>query len=378
MALSKLSNSGTDRSAIISSLRVSDGLLVQDKSNAANWIRYNVTSTAVNNTTWFQIGIAAVTGSGTTSTNNNELVVTFETAGTPPVTSVFGRTGPVVAATADYSFAQLSGAAATTQAGLPTGGAPGQVLAKNTSTNYDTGWVAAGAGTVTSVAAGNLSPLFTTTVTNSTTTPALSFTASTAAANSFYGNNTGATGAAGFVQPTFANLSGTVTATQGGLPTGGSAGQVLKKNTGTNYDASWANDLSIATLQSGALSPAGTTDTTGKMAGLNQQITPARSGKIFVTFSGSINNSAASGSAVASIRWGTGTPPINGAALTGTSVGASAQRTGSYAANQVAPFSLSAVITGLTLGTAVWLDLQQSGTTGTANVVVAVSAYELP
>jgi hypothetical protein len=58
-----------------------------------------------------------------------------------------------------------------------------------------------GSGTVTSFTAGTLSPLFTTSVTNSTTTPALSFSLSTFAAHKFYGNNTGstATPAASFI-----------------------------------------------------------------------------------------------------------------------------------------------------------------------------------
>src|SRR6185312_8605866 len=56
-----------------------------------------------------------------------------------------------------------------------------------------TNWVQLPAGSVTSFSAGTLSPLFTTSVANSTTTPALSFTLNTAAANSVFGNFTGST-----------------------------------------------------------------------------------------------------------------------------------------------------------------------------------------
>lgn len=45
-------------------------------------------------------------------------------------------------------------------------------------------------GTVTSVSAGNLSPLFTTSVSNPTTTPSISFSLSTVSANKFLGGNT--------------------------------------------------------------------------------------------------------------------------------------------------------------------------------------------
>ena len=62
-------------------------------------------------------------------------------------------------------------------------------------------WQAAGsgaAGSVTSFSSGNLSPLFTTTVATSTTTPALSFGLSNAGADTIFGNCTGSTGAPSF------------------------------------------------------------------------------------------------------------------------------------------------------------------------------------
>jgi len=67
-----------------------------------------------------------------------------------------------------------------------------------------------GAGTVTSFSSGNLSPLFTTSVATSTSTPALTFSLSTAAANTVFGNFTGGVAAPTFTAaPTFsaANLT---------------------------------------------------------------------------------------------------------------------------------------------------------------------------
>jgi Repeat of unknown function (DUF5907) len=52
-----------------------------------------------------------------------------------------------------------------------------------------------GSGTVTSFSAGDLAPLFTTTEANPTTTPALSFALTNAAANSWFGNATGSAAA---------------------------------------------------------------------------------------------------------------------------------------------------------------------------------------
>jgi hypothetical protein len=81
-------------------------------------------------------------------------------------------------------------------------GTLGQILS---STVTGTEWIAAsggGGGTVTSFSAGNLSPLFTTSVATATTTPALTFALSNAAQNSvFAGPATGGTGA-----PTFRAL----------------------------------------------------------------------------------------------------------------------------------------------------------------------------
>jgi len=67
-----------------------------------------------------------------------------------------------------------------------------------------------GSGTVTSFSAGALSPLFTTSVATATSTPALSFSLSNAAANSVFGNFTGSSAAPGFsAAPVFsaANLT---------------------------------------------------------------------------------------------------------------------------------------------------------------------------
>jgi hypothetical protein len=67
-----------------------------------------------------------------------------------------------------------------------------------------------GGGSVTSFSAGALSPLFTTSVATSTTTPFLQFNLSNAAAHRFFGNNTGSTAAPDYVQIQYGDLGGTV------------------------------------------------------------------------------------------------------------------------------------------------------------------------
>src|SRR5688572_22052888 len=80
-------------------------------------------------------------------------------------------------------------------------GLAGQVLTLS-STTGGLAWTTAAGGTVASFSAGNLSPLFTTGVTNATTTPHLSFNLTSQAANTvFAGPTTGIPGA-----PTFRGL----------------------------------------------------------------------------------------------------------------------------------------------------------------------------
>jgi hypothetical protein len=78
-----------------------------------------------------------------------------------------------------------------------------------------------GTGTVTSFSAGALNPLFTTSVSNPTTTPALSFSLSNFAAHGFLGNNTGSSAAPTVVQPKstdLADFNPTAPSTSGKVP----------------------------------------------------------------------------------------------------------------------------------------------------------------
>jgi hypothetical protein len=192
----------------------------------------------------------------------------------------------------------------------------------------------------------------------------------------------GGAGASGVIKITEYFDSGSAAILAGGLPTGGSAGQLLSKNSGTNYDASWASDLGTAAYQSTVISaPTGTTSTTGVMMGLNlSAITPVRSGKVFVSIMGRMGNNAAGSGVYVRIYYGTGTPPANGVAITGTPIGAPTGFGTEPAAGSNWSFNCTAVITGLTLGVTIWLDLSQAAvTSGTASANnISVCAYELP
>lgn len=101
-------------------------------------------------------------------------------------------------------------------------------------------------GTVTSFSSGNLSPLFTTSVATSTTTPALSFTLSTAGADTLFGNATGSTAAPSFTSaPVVATLNATTSVSTGTAPSVGTAGSggIFAGGEGTDSTGASSVDL---------------------------------------------------------------------------------------------------------------------------------------
>lgn len=130
--------------------------------------------------------------------------------------------------------------------------------------------------------------------------------------------------------------------------------------------------------------PTGTTsiNPTYVMCGLAGSITPKGSGNVWVVIEGMmLNNTAnASDGMSAQIQIGTGTAPINGAASTGTVYGVgTAFLPQAAAANKFVPFTLTAIATGLTIGTTYWIDLGQSAVVGgTGSVInIVITAIEL-
>jgi hypothetical protein len=107
-----------------------------------------------------------------------------------------------------YQTVQVAGVSQTQQGKLNFSG--GMTCVNNGGAgSTDCSVTTGGTGTVTSFSAGNLSPLFTTSVATATTTPALTFALSTAAAHTFYGNNTAGTATPGFQTIGLGDLPGT-------------------------------------------------------------------------------------------------------------------------------------------------------------------------
>lgn len=140
--------------------------------------------------------------------------------------------------------------------------------------------------------------------------------------------------------------------------------------------------VALSSYQATPSDPGTTTSGTGVMMGLAGTLTPTRSGKIQIIISGTIDNSTLGFGAQTQIRYGTGTAPANGDALTGTAVGGLVKNINPSLALLIpgaSPFSINAIVSGLTLGTAYWIDLSLARVTGgTARVRdISVSVVEL-
>lgn len=114
-------------------------------------------------------------------------------------------------------------------------------------------------------------------------------------------------------------------------------------------------------------------------------ITPSATGKVLITitaFSYNNGDSVAADGINAQMYYGTGTPPSNGAAVTGTAVGASmsASNPVSLTATYRSQLSSTVLLTGLTTSTAYWFDYGQEavGHTGFQISRVHITAAELP
>jgi hypothetical protein len=119
----------------------------------------------------------------------------------PTASTVFGNADNATAIASGLGFGSSGFPAITGQSG--------KVLSTDGSLLQ---WITAGAGTVTSFSAGDLSPLFTTSEATATTTPALSFALSTQAANRiFAGPATGADAAPTFRALVDADIPATLT-----------------------------------------------------------------------------------------------------------------------------------------------------------------------
>lgn len=107
------------------------------------------------------------------------------------------------------------------------------------------------------------------------------------------------------------------------------------------------------------------TSPTYLMLGLAGTITPNVHGVISVSICGSTTDATLADTISVQVSYGTGTAPTNGAALAGTQAGALVQQSQAVATD-IQSFCSTAVVSGLTVGTAYWLDLAVGSSGGAA------------
>jgi len=158
--------------------------------------------------------------------------------------------------------------------------------------------------------------------------------------------------------------------TNGAAPATPAAGKV-KIYTDATKKVSIIDDAGLVSLliggnaqtQASPSDPTLTTNTTGLMMGLAGTVTPTLTGRILIMLSGDLQNSVSGDGCKVQLRYGTGTAPTNAAALTGTTAGGLVNFLAA-ANNDRSPVALQAIVTGLTIATAYWIDVGLAAVTG--------------
>ena len=141
-------------------------------------------------------------------------------------------------------------------------------------------------------------------------------------------------------------------------------GGTFTLNEGASSGAQAVAGTNVVTTTNTLADPTGTTSTAANvMAGLAQSITPTTTGNLEVTLVGQLSNNTGGDAVAVQLAYGTGTAPVNGAAATGTVCNKSVS-TKSTSANDTHAFSITCIITGRALNTAVWWDAQFKAITG--------------
>ena len=149
----------------------------------------------------------------------------------------------------------------------------------------------------------------------------------------------------------------------------GTASPGIQVGAGLTKTGSWPTQTITASVgasqnfQPG--NPTQIASTSALMFGLNMTVTPSKSGTVLLSISGILTTG--NGACEIALRYGTGTAPTNQAAASGTVLTGN----GTPSNNISYPFTLTAVVSGLTLSTAYWFDV--SGQTNAGSTSVSIS-----
>ncbi len=152
------------------------------------------------------------------------------------------------------------------------------------------------------------------------------------------------------------------------------AGPTTGSNANPTFRALVSADVPSPTFtpnvtQVSALNPSAQgTSSVFKMLGLGQSgttFTPATTGLVEVSITGNVLYIASSTNQI-KMMFGTGSAPVNNAAVTGTLMGTNQSAATSSATALISPFSISATVSGLTLSTTYWFDLATASSSGSA------------
>ncbi len=110
--------------------------------------------------------------------------------------------------------------------------------------------------------------------------------------------------------------------------------------------------------------PTGTTSATRVMMGIGATITPKSFGVVTLNVAGNLTSDTIGDGANVDVRFGTGAAPANGDAVTGTKCAGDAILSAAVTVTDRYPFSFVCVITGLTVGTPIWMDAGVLALTG--------------
>jgi hypothetical protein len=137
---------------------------------------------------------------------------------------------------------------------------------------------------------------------------------------------------------------------------------------GTNFvptaPAAAAAALTGLRQTNSSATPPATSSTTAVMMGLGFSATPLLSGNFIVFASLSYGQSIALDGAAFSLEFGTGTPPTNGTAITGTNFGGAMPSVAPAAVAKAVSVTLLGLVSGLTPGAPYWFDLSYKALTG--------------